>query len=441
MHNFFTEVTLTVIGALMGIEALALLRIERKGLVHYVAAAFCLIMGGFIAVFGFSLVVPTIQAATILGRFIEPLSIAVMPLFLHGIILLTARGANDRRRAWELFIYVPAAILLACCVRGPILFESYFLDERGIWVAINLAGGWPTYLYWVYGIGCFLVGLGFLFTWRLRAGSSAQRRLSRNLSLATGLALAVFCLNMVSNFVYLYRISPWLDFLGNLVFSLGFYVWIRAYRRAIVAVTGGVAEAASAGAAGGRGRGERFRRSLVALFGQPVLLLDREGRIEHGNHAAFALVGEGGEGRDPLGRTLRELLAEPALLDAALAASTPEARIEVEVAGSGRALTLSIRSMIGEAGLVAGYLCQCAESPPDPEAATRTSESLRLPYGEEVSAREYEVLFLLAEGLDVERIAERLFISPSTVKSHIHHLYQKTGARNRVDLVKLVGAT
>jgi len=48
-----------------------------------------------------------------------------------------------------------------------------------------------------------------------------------------------------------------------------------------------------------------------------------------------------------------------------------------------------------------------------------------------LSAREDEVLGLLAEGLGTGEIAARLYLSESTAKTHITHIYQKLGAANR----------
>lgn len=48
-----------------------------------------------------------------------------------------------------------------------------------------------------------------------------------------------------------------------------------------------------------------------------------------------------------------------------------------------------------------------------------------------LSARENEVLGLLAEGLGTGEIAARLYMSESTAKTHITHIYQKLGAANR----------
>lgn len=48
-----------------------------------------------------------------------------------------------------------------------------------------------------------------------------------------------------------------------------------------------------------------------------------------------------------------------------------------------------------------------------------------------LSSREAEVLTLLADGLGTGEIASSLYMSESTAKTHITHIYQKLGAANR----------
>jgi DNA-binding NarL/FixJ family response regulator len=48
-----------------------------------------------------------------------------------------------------------------------------------------------------------------------------------------------------------------------------------------------------------------------------------------------------------------------------------------------------------------------------------------------LSSREAEVLSLLADGLGTSDIAASLYMSESTAKTHITHIYQKLGAANR----------
>jgi len=53
-----------------------------------------------------------------------------------------------------------------------------------------------------------------------------------------------------------------------------------------------------------------------------------------------------------------------------------------------------------------------------------------------LTAREAEVLTLLASGLSNAEIAQRLFLSNATVKTHINRIFAKTGARDRAQAVR-----
>jgi DNA-binding NarL/FixJ family response regulator len=53
-----------------------------------------------------------------------------------------------------------------------------------------------------------------------------------------------------------------------------------------------------------------------------------------------------------------------------------------------------------------------------------------------LSEREREVLSLLASGATNREIAERLFLSPHTVKEHTSSVYKKLKARNRAEAVQ-----
>lgn len=66
-------------------------------------------------------------------------------------------------------------------------------------------------------------------------------------------------------------------------------------------------------------------------------------------------------------------------------------------------------------------------------APDRSSNATTLP--EELTAREVELLTLIAGGLTNAEIAERLVISPLTVKSHVSRILTKMSARDRTQLV------
>ncbi len=72
-------------------------------------------------------------------------------------------------------------------------------------------------------------------------------------------------------------------------------------------------------------------------------------------------------------------------------------------------------------------------SPAQPMETDSTSESV----GAGPTAREAEVLRLLAEGLTNQEIGERLCLSPRTVQHHLANLFAKTEAHNRTQLVAL----
>jgi two-component system OmpR family response regulator len=55
--------------------------------------------------------------------------------------------------------------------------------------------------------------------------------------------------------------------------------------------------------------------------------------------------------------------------------------------------------------------------------------------GADLTERERDVLKLLSEGLGEKRIAERLFISPKTVATHIQHILPKLGVHSRAEAV------
>ena len=71
------------------------------------------------------------------------------------------------------------------------------------------------------------------------------------------------------------------------------------------------------------------------------------------------------------------------------------------------------------------------------DLAGAMQRKLAAPKGPSLSPRETEVLHLLAEGLSAGSIGRRLFISESTIKTHIGKIYDKLGATNRAQAVMI----
>jgi DNA-binding NarL/FixJ family response regulator len=53
-----------------------------------------------------------------------------------------------------------------------------------------------------------------------------------------------------------------------------------------------------------------------------------------------------------------------------------------------------------------------------------------------ISNREYEILIKISEGLSNKEIAEKLFVSESTVKTHISNLYVKLDVKRRTQAIQ-----
>ena len=85
--------------------------------------------------------------------------------------------------------------------------------------------------------------------------------------------------------------------------------------------------------------------------------------------------------------------------------------------------------------LVAAVISRPPDPSPGPGPGDQGSPGGRkLPDG--LTTREAEVLTLLASGLSNPEIAQRLYLSHATVKTHINRIFAKTGARDRAQAVR-----
>ncbi|GAA1426245.1 response regulator transcription factor [Streptomyces thermospinosisporus] len=94
----------------------------------------------------------------------------------------------------------------------------------------------------------------------------------------------------------------------------------------------------------------------------------------------------------------------------------------IRIAAAGEALL----SPAATKGLIARFLAQEGGDGPDPARADRLAA---------LTGREREVLVQVAGGHSNDEIAERLEVSPLTVKTHVNRAMAKLGARDRAQLV------
>ncbi len=115
---------------------------------------------------------------------------------------------------------------------------------------------------------------------------------------------------------------------------------------------------------------------------------------------------------------MRVVIVGSAAARARLASVLPS---EIDVAGEARTLAEARASgLAADAWLITPTAADGAEPPP--------LESL--------TAREIDVVELLAQGLPNKAIAARLGISDQTVKFHVASIYGKLGATNRTDAAR-----
>jgi DNA-binding NarL/FixJ family response regulator len=123
---------------------------------------------------------------------------------------------------------------------------------------------------------------------------------------------------------------------------------------------------------------------------------------------------------------------DPADLERAkLARAAVEARIALKEAVEAATLAAQRAESVSAALEDALALLKATTSPPAAKASEPESSLVIDPV---LSPREREVLALVAEGRSNKAIAEALYVSPNTIKTHVASLLNKLRAETRVQL-------
>ena len=72
-------------------------------------------------------------------------------------------------------------------------------------------------------------------------------------------------------------------------------------------------------------------------------------------------------------------------------------------------------------------------------ASFQTKNEQHTKFSDQLTARENEMLSLLSKGFRYKEIAEKLFISHETVKTHIRNIYEKLQVQSKIEALNKVG--
>ena len=161
---------------------------------------------------------------------------------------------------------------------------------------------------------------------------------------------------------------------------------------------------------------------LARWYGRPVVLAAAEGLLAGDGDAVDAAIATAGP--MPLDIALMQIVASNIIDGPARVRWLREALDIYEAAGA----TLQadrVRNALREAGGAVPRRRKAKEQVPDELAQAG------------VTARETDVLRLLAEGLSNADIAQRLYVSVRTVEFHVSSLLSKLGVRNRGQLTAI----
>ncbi|WP_066373297.1 response regulator [Herbidospora mongoliensis] len=193
---------------------------------------------------------------------------------------------------------------------------------------------------------------------------------------------------------------------------------------------------------------------LMIVDDHPVVREGLRGMID--GHEDISVVGEAGSGDEAVVRA-RELTPDVVLMDLRMPGGDGVGATSRILAGQPGARVIVLTTYETDQDIVraveagaAGYLLKDTsradllgaikaaargETVLSPSVATRLVTRMRAPVIESLSPRETEVLSLVARGLTNGEIGRELFISETTVKTHLLRVFGKLGVSDRTAAV------
>jgi len=189
-----------------------------------------------------------------------------------------------------------------------------------------------------------------------------------------------------------------------------------------------------------------FFHALIVNSQDAILVLNKEMELLYESPSAARLFGfEGGSlvGRDPLGIVHPDDLSRVANMLQQLAQSPGEIiRLigrTLAKDGKGRVIEATAHSMvhIPEVNGIVVNLRDITEREQELQEAFGSDRTTLKHKDYKLTASEGQVLIFMAEGLSNPKIAEKLVLSPATVRFHVSNILRKLGVATRTEAVAL----
>lgn len=337
--------------------------------------------------------------------------IAFAPVFWFVFCYQYGTGLRTGlRKLFALLSIVPALTTLIAFndASWGLLWASSSIREAGS-LRVNVVhayGPW-FWVHFVYSYLLFIVGAVLVFV-ELIGHFALYRKQAFLIITATGLPL-------VFNAIYVFRAVPGLtkDFSAIAIAVSGILFTVGMRKYALLELN------------------PLPRGALVDYLDDGILVVDAGGRILHRNSAAARVLGLP-DARLSVGSRLPEAI--PPDLKTLAASKAPSSILG---SGEARGVELSVKAVEDEAGREERY---CIVMRPVSQPAPASGASGSAPdHRVLLSKRELEIAVCLAKGEKLKDIGARFFISENTVKTHVRHIYRKTGTGTRRGLADFLG--
>jgi DNA-binding CsgD family transcriptional regulator len=389
--------TLGVLGVAL---VAAVLRLDARASLNRAVA----VMAGFSAVWAFCLVFvyaspdPAVALAFYHASYFGLLGVVPSMLLIH----LVLAGVTRRwRLVAAVLSYGFSVFLLTQYLTGSFYYQSF---RPGPWGNVGVGSStqfWSSFSPLVY-FAMEIVGLIALLGARRRART---RRLRAQLSVAALAIPVTYALYFGAWYLDdVLPVPPLEIFTGFWTLAVFLYLIVR-YRY-------------------GRKDDDLIEKFLATALQDAVVLLDHNRVVIGANPAATRRLGAGSQ---PLmGRDFASLLDDsPGFLrDWERARSRRAVHLRQPCLIGGRSALLTLSPAYDRSGQFEGATAHVGDLGNLDENAAQ----------QKLTAREKQVLLLLMQGHSHRQIADSLEVSPGTIKTHAHNLFEKTGAANRTQL-------